>query len=91
MKQPNIYHYSVQIDPSQLFILVLPPSWDANVALGQDKQRKLPCKIMYAFVGLASVRILRPSMAVLYHVSGKLQRAYISLLLIACHLPHYPK
>ena len=68
-----------------------PPSWDAKVALGQDKQRKLPCKIMYAFVGLASVRILRPSMAVLYHVYGKLQRAYISLLIIACHLPHYPK
>ena len=26
-----------------------PPSWDAKVALGQDKQRKLPFKIMYAF------------------------------------------
>ena len=67
------------------------PSWDANVALGQDKQRKLPCKIMYAFVGLASVRILRPSMAVLYHVYGKLQRAYISPLIIACHLPQHHK
>ena len=28
------------------------------------------------FVGLAPVRLLRPSMAVLYHVKGKLQRAY---------------
>ena len=26
-----------------------PPFWDAKVALGQDKQRKLPFKIMYAF------------------------------------------
>ena len=26
-----------------------PPYWRANVALGQDKQRKLPFKIMYAF------------------------------------------
>ena len=25
------------------------PCWDAKVALGQDKQRKLPFKIMYAF------------------------------------------
>ena len=26
-----------------------PPYWRANVALGQDKQRKLPSKIMYVF------------------------------------------
>ena len=26
-----------------------PPYWRANVALGLDKQRKLPFKIMYAF------------------------------------------
>ena len=26
-----------------------PPCWDAKVTLGQDKQRKLPVKIMYAF------------------------------------------
>ena len=26
-----------------------PPCWRAEVALGQDKQRKLPLKIMYAF------------------------------------------
>ena len=30
------------------------------------------------FVGLAPVRLLRPSMAVLYHVHGKLQRAYLT-------------
>ena len=26
-----------------------PANWDANVALGQDKQRKLPFKMMHAF------------------------------------------
>ena len=26
-----------------------PPCWDAKVALEQDKQRKFPSKIMYAF------------------------------------------
>ena len=26
-----------------------PPCWDTKVTLGQDKQRKLPFKIMYAF------------------------------------------
>ena len=33
-------------------------------------------KLRMPFVGLAPVRLLRPSMAVLYHVNGKLQRAY---------------
>ena len=28
------------------------------------------------FIGLAPVRLLRPNMAVFYHVNGKLQRAY---------------
>ena len=44
-----------------------PPYWDANVALGQDKQ-----KLCMPMVGLAPVRLLRPSMVVLYHVNGKL-------------------
>ena len=26
-----------------------PPCWDAKVALGQDKQKQLPFKIMFAF------------------------------------------
>ena len=42
----------------------------SKVALGQDKQRKLPFKIMYVFC------LSCPSVAVLYHVNGKLQRAY---------------
>ena len=37
------------------------------VALGQDKQ-----KLCIPLVGLAPVRLLRPSMAVSYHVNGKL-------------------
>ena len=41
------------------------------VALGQGKQ-----KLCIPLVGLAPVRLLRPSMAVLHHVNGKLQRAY---------------
>ena len=52
-----------------------PPCWDAKVALGQDKQ-----KFCMPLVGLAPVRLLRTSMAVLYHVNGKLQRAYSWIL-----------
>ena len=33
-------------------------------------------KLCLPFVGFAPVRLLRPNMAVLYHVNGKLQRAY---------------
>ena len=40
------------------------------------RKRKLPFKLCMPFVGLALVRLLLPSMAVLYHVNGKLQRAY---------------
>ena len=29
------------------------------------------------FIGLVPVRLLHPSVAVLYHVNGKLQRAYL--------------
>ena len=47
-----------------------PPCWRAQVALGQDKQRKLLFKIMYAFVCLVPVRLLLSSTAVLYHVNG---------------------
>ena len=36
------------------------------------------------FVGLAQVRLLRSSMAVLYHVNGKLQRAYSWFLIRRC-------
>ena len=52
-----------------------PPCWRAKAALGQDKQRKLPFKIMYgllgmSFVCLVSVRLLLSSVAVLYHVNA---------------------
>ena len=68
-----------------------PPCWGAKVALGECKQRTLPYKIIcIPFVGLSPVRLLRPSMAFLYHVYDKLQRAYISPLIIACHLPTTP-
>ena len=39
-------------------------------------KRKLPLKLCMPFVGLALVQFLHPSMAVLYHMNGKLQRAY---------------
>ena len=43
-----------------------------------DKTIKGNChlKLCMPFVGLAPVRLLRPNKAVLYHVNGKLQRAY---------------
>ena len=34
------------------------------------------CQLCMPFVGLAPVLLLRPNMAVLYHVNAKLQRAY---------------
>ena len=38
-----------------------PPCWRAKVALGQDKQRKLPFQLMYVFC-LVPVRLLLSSM-----------------------------
>ena len=46
-----------------------------SVFEGKDIDYWSPSSFM-SFVGLAPVRLLRPSMAVLYHVKGKLQRAY---------------
>ena len=94
MKQPpNIYHYSVQIGPLQLAILVAQNRQAGAQKSHWDKTNKgnYHLKLCMPFVGLAPVRILRPSMAVLYHVYGKLQRAYISPLIIARHLPQHPK
>ena len=54
-----------------------PPCWRAKVALGQDKQRKLPFKIMMPFDGHVPVVSSR---AVLYHVNGQLQ----GLLSVTC-------
>ena len=58
-----------------------PPCWDAKVALGQDQQKAYIILNGNSFVCLVPVRLLRPSMAVLYHVNGKLQRAYYYRLL----------
>ena len=55
--------------------------WDANVALGRDKQRKLP-RLCMPFVGLTPMRLLRPNMLVLYHVDGNLQRANCDQMLL---------
>ena len=54
----------------------------ANACLDLQKKGKLPFKIMYAFCWscVAPVRRLHPSMAVLYHVNGKLQGAYLKPL-----------
>ena len=47
-----------------------PPCRRAKVALGQDKQRKLPFKIMYVFSLSCPMRLLLSSVAVLYYVNG---------------------
>ena len=93
MKQPNIYHYSVQIGPLQLAILVEQKRQAGTQKSHWDKTKKgnYHLKLCLPFVGLTPERILRPRMAVFYHVYGKLQRAYISPLIIGCHLPQYPK
>ena len=60
-----------------------PPCWRANVVLGQDKQRKLPFKIMYVFlfVCLVPVRLLLSSLAVqLYHVNGYLAEIWPNIM-----------
>ena len=44
--------------------------------INRKRKRKLPFKLCMPFVGLTLVGLLHPSMAVLYHVNGKLQRAY---------------
>ena len=38
-----------------------PPSWDANVALGQDKQRKLPLKIVCLLLVLPQSKFCVPA------------------------------
>ena len=44
--------------------------------INSKRKRKLPFKLCMPFAGLTLVGLLHPSMAVLYHVNGKLQRAY---------------
>ena len=52
----------------------------ANACLDLQKKGNYHFKLCMPFVGLAPVRRLHPSMAVLYHVNGKLQRAYLKPL-----------
>ena len=52
-----------------------------------DKTNEGNChlKLCMPFVGLAPVQLLRPSMAVLYHLNGKLQRAYSKVFWYSDH------
>ena len=81
-KKPTKSHDVVHglIGPLQLAILVVQNRHTGTQKSPWDKTNKGHYHFitMYcmSFVGLAPVRLLRPSMAVLYHVNGKLQRAY---------------
>ena len=50
------------ITPLRLASGTKPPCWRAKVALGQDKERKLPFKITYVFSLSVPVRLLLSSM-----------------------------
>ena len=50
---------------------------------GRTNKGNYHLKLCLPFVPLAPVRLLRPSMAVLYHVNGELQRAYLYWPLVA--------
>ena len=52
----------------------------ANACLDLRKKGNYHLKLCMPFVGLAPVRRLHPSMAVLYQVNGKLQGAYLKPL-----------
>ena len=66
------------IGPLQLSIHVVRNRHVGTQMSHWDKTNKgnYHLKLCMPFVGLAPVRLLRPNMAVLYHVNGKLQRAY---------------
>ena len=69
---------SLPIGPLQLAILVVENRHAGNQKSHWDKTNKenYHLKLCMAFVGLAPVRLLHTSMAVLYHVNVKPQRAY---------------
>ena len=69
---------SLPIGPLQLAILVVENRHAGNQKSHRDKTNKgnYHLKLCMPFVGLAPVRLLHTSMAVLYHVNVKLQRAY---------------
>ena len=69
---------SLPIGPLQLAILVVENCHAGNQKSHWDKTNKgnYHLKLCMPFVGLAPVRLLHTSMAVLYHVNVKPQRAY---------------
>ena len=70
----------LSIGPLQLAILVVQNRHAGTQKLHRDKTNKgnYHLKLCMPFVALAPVRLLRLSVAVLYHVNGKLQKAYIT-------------
>ena len=66
------------VGPLQLAILVVQNRHVGTQKSYWDKTNKgnYHLKLCIPFAGLAQVRLLRPCMVVLYHVNGKLQRAY---------------
>ena len=75
----------LRIGPLQLGILVVQNSHTGTHKSHWNRTNKgnYHLKFCMPFVGLAPVRLLRPSMAVLYHVNGKLQKAYSYWPLVA--------
>ena len=74
--------YWYLIDPLQLSIHVAQNRHVGTQKWHWEKTNKgnYHLKLCVPFVGLTLVRLLRPNMAVLYHVNGKLQRAYFEIL-----------
>jgi len=70
----------LSIGPLQLAILVVQNRHAGTQKSHWDKTDRgnYHLKLCMPFVGLAPVRLLRLSVAVLYHVNGKLQKAYIT-------------
>ena len=68
----------LSIGPLQLAILVVQNHHAGMQKSHRDKTNigNYHLKLCLPFVGLAPVRLLHPSIAVLYHMNGKLQKAY---------------
>ena len=68
----------IPIGPLHLAILVVQNrhAWTQRSHWDKTNKGIYHLKLCIPFVGLAPVRLLRPSMAVLYHVNGKLPWAY---------------
>ena len=66
------------VDPLQLSIHVVQNPHVGTQKSHWDKTNKgnYHLRLCMPFVGLAPVRLLRPNMEILYHLNGKLQRAF---------------